>query len=151
MTVARSLVLVGVCLLLSAPRAHAQAASISGAITDAQRAAVVNAQVILSRTPSGAVQTTQTNANGMYEFAGIDAGSYELQVLANGFKTATTRVTVAAGQAQKTDVSLAIADRSETVTVTQVLPDNVTTSTGPWGALNAQEAPYSIEVLPSAL
>src|SRR5215475_12609131 len=151
MPVARTLLLFGIGLFLCAPPAHAQSASIAGSVTDPQGAAVSNAQVILSGTPSGSIETTQTDSAGTYEFSAIEAGSYEVRVLANGFRAATRRVAVGATQSQRADVSLALADRSETVTVTQVLPDNTTTSTGPWGTLVAQDAPYSIEVIPSAL
>ena len=59
---------------------------VRGTVQDATKAVVPNAKVILSDTATGIERATQTNADGIYEFANIPVGPYHLVIEANGFK-----------------------------------------------------------------
>jgi hypothetical protein len=83
----KSIVIISFLLLLYAGDisfAQAQSASLTGQVTDPSGAAINGANVAL--TPAtGTPLTTQTNAQGVYDFKGVPAGTYTLNVVAPGF------------------------------------------------------------------
>lgn len=82
-------------LLVAVPSlASAQTGRIIGTVSDSARGPVVGAQVIVSPTGFSAV----TSANGRVVLQGLPAGSYELRAFRVGYKAATARVLVTAGQ-----------------------------------------------------
>jgi hypothetical protein len=73
-------------LTLLAPMARAQtASSLNGRIVDPSGAAVPNATITLTNNATGAVRTTSSNAQGLYEFLAVAPGDYSLQASAAGF------------------------------------------------------------------
>ncbi len=76
------------CFLLLLPGAlfAQQSGSINGAVTDESGGAVPNAQVVLTNANQGTTYTTTSNTGGDYTFPALEAGTYNLQVTAPGFR-----------------------------------------------------------------
>jgi Carboxypeptidase regulatory-like domain/TonB dependent receptor len=109
--------------VLSSSLVFAQAASggLRGQVTDQSGAVVTQADVAL--TPAtGTPLSTKTDAQGMYEFKGLAAGEYTLDVVAPGFTLyENTKVEVAA-QPLRLNVSLAIEVQTQKVQVSDTAP-----------------------------
>lgn len=73
-------------VLVGTVSAQTGTASISGVVTDQNRAVVVGATVRLSNTATGFTRTTTTNDQGRYGFAAIPPATYRIEVEASGFK-----------------------------------------------------------------
>jgi iron complex outermembrane receptor protein len=93
-----------------------QAAIISGFVSDPTGAAVAGANVELMR-GTAASGSTATDAEGRYQFEGLQAGAYFVRVTAPGFRVTERRVTVTAGSVV-TDFRLAVQALEENVVVT---------------------------------
>jgi hypothetical protein len=63
-----------------------QSSAINGTITDKSGAAVANAKVSLTETSQGTVVSATTDATGAYDFPGLQAATYSLEVTAPGFE-----------------------------------------------------------------
>ena len=101
--------------------AQAPSGALRGQVTDQSGAVVTQADVAL--TPAtGTPLSTKTDAQGMYEFKGLAAGEYTLDVVAPGFTLyENTKVEIAA-QAQRLNVSLAIEVQTQKVQVSDTAP-----------------------------
>jgi hypothetical protein len=75
-------------LSLQALGQTATTTSVSGLVTDAQGAVVPGATVVLKNKAKGQERTATTNDEGRYVFSNLEAGVYELDVSATGFKKA---------------------------------------------------------------
>ncbi|HTL91777.1 MAG TPA: carboxypeptidase-like regulatory domain-containing protein, partial [Steroidobacteraceae bacterium] len=92
------LALIAALLLFVPVRSRAAAfGSVSGTVADAQSKAVPGACVRLESTASDAVLMTRTDAQGRFNFANVELGTYRLSVLRQGFITSTQPVTVESG------------------------------------------------------
>lgn len=102
-------------LLLVSAAAFAQRGTVTGKITDADTGdPLLRASVVLEGAATGAF----TDASGMYSFE-IPAGERTIIVSYLGYKTATSKVTVVAGQAVSLDVAMeTTAFQGEEVVVT---------------------------------
>lgn len=123
--------LVVVCLFvlslgLLCGRASAQAtasASLEGTVTDQSHAVIVNAQVTLTNTDTGAVRTTQSSGAGLYRFDLLPAGKYVVKVAMQGFKVFTIgSIELIVGETSTVNVVLEPGSVSQTVTVTEQAP-----------------------------
>ena len=90
--------------------------TVSGRVTDPDRAAVADVPVALTPIPTGARVTTRTQNDGTFAFPRIAPGRYQLEINAPGFAAWTEDVTLEAS-ARTVDASLQIATLSEDVTV----------------------------------
>lgn len=88
-------------ILLAIP-AVAQTASIEGHITDQDGEPLPSATVVLE--PSG--RGTSADAEGLFRFGGLEAGTYTLRVSMIGFGTESREVTLHAGVVETVDISL---------------------------------------------
>src|SRR5215470_16193345 len=61
--------------------------SITGTVADQQGAVFPGATVKLFNQNTGAVRETVTNADGVYSFQSLQAGTYTISASAKGFKT----------------------------------------------------------------
>ena len=128
-------IIFSVALLLAAAavnggQAQTATGTLRGQVTDPSGAAVVSATVLVT-TPTGAATTATTSRDGMFEVTGLAPGKYGVKVIAPGFTTfENSSVDIAAGQAQKLNVSMTIevqeekVEVSETTTKVDVNPEN---------------------------
>src|SRR5262245_2890426 len=113
-------------LLLSLPAAAAaqeQRGSIEGIVRDSS-GAVLPGVTIEARSPSMAgVQTTVTDANGLYRFPALPPGRYDVTATLQNFQPAkSSDVRLELGQILKIDLALAVGTVSESVKVTAESP-----------------------------
>ncbi len=98
-------------------------ASLNGSVTDSSGAAVPNAKVTVASSQTGLSRTTTTNETGLYRFAQLPVGTYDLTVEANGFKLSKrTGIALTVGALATLDVSLEVGATQETVNVTADVP-----------------------------
>jgi iron complex outermembrane receptor protein len=140
-------------LSLVAVSALAQSAQVTGVITDPNGAVVVGAKVTLTAESTHALLTGVTNDQGVYVFPSVTAGEYGLTVEAKGFKIASAKITVAAGQnTVSSNLVLALAGNTESVTVSAgsfenaYRVDKVAPAT-PFGPTPIVNLPYTINVI----
>lgn len=62
------------------------AGDVAGTVTDASGGAVPNASVTLTNVNTNVAQKGTTNAEGSFRFAFIPPGTYQIDVMANGFQ-----------------------------------------------------------------
>jgi hypothetical protein len=92
--------------------------SILGAVRDATGSTVPNADVTVRNEGTNFIRSIQTDDNGDYRVAGLEAGFYAVTVTAPGFKTfEQTRVDLVSGQAKRVDVRLEIGEVTTTIKV----------------------------------
>jgi iron complex outermembrane receptor protein len=103
-------------LFLVAASASAQSASLTGRVTDPDRAAVAGAAVVLMPLPSGQPQPQVTANDGSFRFTGLKPGEYRLEITARGFSVHAETITLTAGDRTVT-AALAIAPVREEITV----------------------------------
>src|ERR1700690_603632 len=108
----------GVCLALSLSAWGQDSASITGTVTDPSGAAVPAAQVTLRSTEGAVNRSSQTNQTGDYLFGAVPGGTYDLVIVAPGFKKYLAKnVKLEVGQKARADVALQVGATSTEVTV----------------------------------
>ena len=114
------LLIVNMSGVAGAQEAQAAAGVLRGAVStagpDGQSYNIPGASLKL--TGEGQAAEASSNEEGEYEFTSLPPGAYTLEVTAQGFKTASKPVTVRAGETSVENVTLDVAEVSETVTVT---------------------------------
>lgn len=111
--------------LLIAVMAWGQTATgiITGTVTDATGAAVVNGKVTATNTGTGAQTTATTNEAGLYRFNDLPPGNYTLTVEANGFrKTTLSEQRLVVATTLRLDVSLQVGEVTTAITVESAPP-----------------------------
>jgi len=101
-----------------------QTATLTGTIKDSSGALLPGVTVNVS-SPSqvGGVQSTTTDAQGIYRFPALHPGVYEMEAVLPGFRTMKrTGIILPLGTTITIDVALAVASVSETVEVTAASP-----------------------------
>jgi hypothetical protein len=112
---------------------------ITGAITDANGRVVKGAKVTATNTDTGVQQSTTTNGSGEYSLVPLQAGSYNVEVLATGFKRVNQEnVTVDATTIQRVDEKLTVGGTDTTVTITDAPPFLDTTDATIGGTIENQ-------------
>lgn len=84
--VVAALLVLLVCAGAMTLRAQTDTATVSGLITDSTGAIVPSAEVQLQNVAQGVSQTATTNNAGIYVFASVQPGSYQITVRKQGFK-----------------------------------------------------------------
>ncbi len=129
---------VGLGMLLSPEPAWTQSVStgtVSGQVTDQQKAVMPGAEVGLFDTATKATRTTITNEAGRYILTNVSPGTYDISVSMVGFSTAKVlgqKVTV--GQELTIDLTLTIGAISQTVEVSAATASQLQTSNATVGA-----------------
>jgi len=99
-------------ILISAPSliwGQIRSATITGVVTDASRATVPAADVIVTNLDTNVSQTTQSNAVGEFTVPYLAAGRYRVSVKKTGFRAyEQTDIAVSTGQSVRVDVSLVV-------------------------------------------
>lgn len=95
-----------------------------GQVVDPSGAAIANANVVL--TPAAASSTpikTQTNGQGLYEFKGLAAGQYTLNIIAQGFALyENDNVVITVDQPLRLNVAMAIEVEQMKIQVSDTAP-----------------------------
>jgi hypothetical protein len=102
------------------PRAYAQVlyGSITGTVTDASGAPVVNAKVEALNVATGVSKPSMTNDHGIYSIDDLDPGSYTVTVSATSFGDfKQTQVPIEANQLTRVNAQLGAATVTQSVTV----------------------------------
>lgn len=114
LTLACAIAAVG-CALLSEAQSSG---SITGTIRDKTEAVIPGAQVVLSNPATGLKRTTESNSDGNFLVAALDAGTYTLTVTAAGFQKYQARqVVLRLGEKIRVDATLAVGKVSSEIVV----------------------------------
>jgi hypothetical protein len=130
-----TLVLLLVLIAVGTPLfAQAAAATLSGTVTDSSNALMAGVSVQLTNADTNVSQTAQTNQAGLYTFASVPPGRYEITVKHAGFKAALRKdLILHVGDDVAQDFSLEVGVVTETITVsgqgTPINTENATVGT----------------------
>lgn len=121
---------VGSILLLAALRLFAQEqSSLSGRVSDESGGGISAAQVTVRNVDTNAQRDLVTDAEGRFSVPALPVGNYALAASKTGFKSESlTGLRLVVGQEAVENITLAIGDLQQTVTV-QEHPDSVSLST----------------------
>ena len=110
-------------LVLGAQPAAAQIlyGQLVGNVKDPSDAAVAGATVVITNKQTNQSRETTTNELGSYTFPTVAAGVYEIRVTKEGFRTATSEVTVTINTVTRTDLALQLGAVAESVQVSAAL------------------------------
>lgn len=138
--------LVILALLLAGAYAYAQTATgnIVGKVTDAQGAIIVSAKVTATEVGTGRSRTIATNAEGLYEFALLPPGRYEVTAEAPSMAKMMMRVELLLGAHPTVNFAMQPAGSKTTVEVTGEAPAIETTNS----ELKANIDPKQMSELP---
>lgn len=115
---------------MSLPGQESGGATINGTVTDASGAVVSGAKITATQTATGSQRSTQSSSAGLYSFAALPAGAYDVAVEATGFRQAKfAAVTVAVGAVVTLDARLEVGATTEVVDVSGDVPVVETTRT----------------------
>jgi hypothetical protein len=107
------------CIVLISVTAFGQSnyASLRGTATDEQHRALPNAAINLSSNATGAIRSTRTNDQGLFELPAILPGEYELTVQAPQFATLRQVLRLEVAQQMSLEISLKVAAVEQSVDV----------------------------------
>jgi Carboxypeptidase regulatory-like domain len=98
-------------------------ASISGLVTDASGAAIEGASIAVKSLENGSVRNGLSDHAGRYSFPSLSVGRYSVTGEKPGFQVASkTGVSLVLGQQAEVDLSLAVGELSQVVTVEAAAP-----------------------------
>lgn len=100
--------------------AHAQTGNgtIRGIVEDTAGATVPGATVTITHLGTNLTRTVQTNDEGLYSFAEISIGPYQMEIAKEGFKKISNRTDLQVGQTAVVDLTLEAGDINDVVTIT---------------------------------
>jgi hypothetical protein len=111
-----------VCLAADAV-AQSTTATISGTVRDAQQAVLPGVSVTVRNVDTGLSRAVVTDSSGVYRFAALPIGRYELEAELAGFtRYVRSGLTLALNQEAVIDIALSLATLEETVQVTAESP-----------------------------
>jgi Carboxypeptidase regulatory-like domain len=113
-----------VLLLLALPAfGQLSTAQLNGKVTDTSGAVLPGATVTVTQANTGAVRSVVTDGDGQYLVSNLAPGPYRLEVALQGFRTyAQTGIVLQVAATPTINVSLALGDVQETVTVQAEAP-----------------------------
>jgi TonB family protein len=97
--------------------AQTRFATVSGTATDETGAVLANATLVLSNVQTSAKNEVRTNQPGFFEFVGLPAGDYQLEVALLGFEPFRDSVRVGVGETLQKHVALRVGTVQETIRV----------------------------------
>ena len=115
-----NMAIVGMVIFITQVAVQAQTTgSLTGLITDQNKAVVAGATVTLFSNVAGANRTTISDSNGAFDFQALLPGPYWIEVEGKGFKKAIVRdIVVSVNLTSQVNVDLEIGLAGESVTVT---------------------------------
>ncbi|HET7218140.1 MAG TPA: TonB-dependent receptor [Vicinamibacterales bacterium] len=130
----------------SAAYAQIRSATITGTVTDPQKATVPGATVVITNQDTNVSQEIVTNETGLFTAPLLQAGTYSISVTLQGFAPfKRTGVVVAATETVRIPVELTVSQLGETVEVSAEAPLLQTDKTSVSNAVSAE----MIEALPN--
>jgi len=138
---AAEVLFVGVAILLSCLPVFSQGnlGRILGVVTDQTGGVIAGATVTVTDVQRGVSRSLMTDDSGQYSATSLIPGAYEVQVDASGFnKFDRKNITVEVGQEIRADASLSPGSQTQTVTVTEAVPDITTTNATMGGVIENQ-------------
>ena len=117
--------LLGAVLLFCPISSSAQevSAGITGTVADPSGAFIPGANITARDVNRGTVWTTLTNQNGVFAFPRVPAGTYEVRIEAQGFKTTVrSNVVLELNQRARLDIQMEVGGISETLEVSGAPP-----------------------------
>ena len=118
-------IILGVFILGSVSSIHAQAVSagFTGTVLDPSGAAIPGARITATDTNRGTTYTTKTNTAGAFNLPQLLPSTYDLEVQAKGFTTATRKnITLQMNQIARVDFSMKVGTVTQTLQVTGAPP-----------------------------
>jgi Carboxypeptidase regulatory-like domain/TonB dependent receptor-like, beta-barrel len=113
--------------------------SIVGLVTDQTGAAVAGATVTILDVSRGVTRTLMTDSGGQYLATNLIPGQYTVSAQATGFQQfKRENITLLVGQEARVDVHLTLGEQTQTVTVTESVPNIVTTNATLGGVIENQ-------------
>jgi hypothetical protein len=98
-------------------------AAITGTVEDAAGAVLSGATVTVTDADRGTVYVTKTNDSGIFNFAQVPIGTYDVKVEASGFQTAIqSHLTLVLNQTARLDFKMQVGAVTNTVQVTSEAP-----------------------------
>ncbi len=98
--------------------AQSRSRSIGGTVTDPDHAAVPSVQVVLKGSGSRQQRVTRTDAEGRFNFSGLEASRYEIHVPLKGFKDPHVEVDLSRGSVANLAIALELAGLDQEIVVT---------------------------------
>src|SRR5215467_11287118 len=103
--------------------AQTTTAVLQGVVTDANHAVVPGARVTLRNAGTGFERATATDRTGAYVLSLVPAGTYDLTIELDGFKTVKREgLRLEVGQQFTIDATLEVASIAETITIREAAP-----------------------------
>jgi Carboxypeptidase regulatory-like domain len=101
----------------------ATTATLRGHIADPSGALIPGATITIRTSAGGTVKTTTADSGGAYSVTGLVPGGYIVQASFPGFASFSSQtIQLAAGQSKRVDISMAIQEAQQSVTVTDESP-----------------------------
>src|SRR5260370_23401585 len=114
----RAVPILAAALFCCAANAQSTNASIYGSVSDGSGAVAPKANVTAANIKTGVVQSTVTNADGVYLFPSLQPGEYTVSAELTGFrKSVSSGIQLAVGARISVDLKLEVGVATETVTV----------------------------------
>ena len=112
------------CLVVSALSLIAQStSSITGQVVDQAKALVPNAEMVVVAVETGSTYRTRSNSDGYYTVPSLPPARYKVSAKATGFKeTASEPFALDASSTVRIDLTLALADSKQEISVTAAAP-----------------------------
>jgi hypothetical protein len=114
----------------SSPARQAGSAQLSGTVSDASRARVPDATIVISDRESGTKEITTSSAAGEFEFPALPLGRYSIEVRTPGFRLFQQSLELHANEPRKLDVVLEVGEVNQTVNVVAKAPSAAPPDTG---------------------
>jgi len=111
--------LVGLSLPASFGQTSYSTGTLRGTVLDPQGASIANASLTVTNTATGVAETDTSSAAGAYQFLVLNPGTYDLQVVAQGFeKSIAKSLVISVGQIVVYDPHLKVGSTTVSVEVT---------------------------------
>jgi hypothetical protein len=122
-----------ICVFGGATAFAQSSGTLQGTVTDQQGSIVPNAKITVSSTAIGVERVTQTDSAGNYQVASLPAGTYRIEIEAQGFKKQiVSSLVLETARTQAQNFELSVGDLTQEVTVTgdTSVIESATTSLG---------------------
>jgi hypothetical protein len=105
-----------IAVAVAAP-AQTPTGALRGSVTDPAKAIISDAVVTVKNKQTGAERAVSSKSSGEFFINSLLPGDYEVKVVAKGFKTHISSVTIQVGDTSTLEVALEVGDASETVVI----------------------------------